>query len=457
MRAGAALDGFETQGAVAAEVETEDGAGRIFSGVCATLDDAGIPYAILHGYEDYPQRIASDIDAVIGGVDPRALCALLTRNRERIGADVVRQGGALFVLAGRSASGALGALSLDLTHDVSLGGVPFYRGREVLARRRRFRSFWIPAADIGFGSYLARTIAKARLDEARAQRLSRLYAENAEGGRRQVARFFGRSSAAVIAAAAASGDWAPVQQQIGRLQKELRRRAILKTPWTYLGNKIAVHAERFGRLLRPDGLSVAFLGPDGAGKSSQIEALGPQLGGVFDRVAYKGFAPPVWQIFARPGTRSTNRPHGLPSRSYATSLLRGAFWLAYYTLSRVSLRLDLARSSLVLYDRHFVDILVDPKRYRYGGPNWLLHLIWRLSPKPDLVVLLDAPAEVLQARKQEVPLAETMRQRQLYLSLLRGMKNGRIVDANRPRPQVTDAVTDLISHTLAARFARPGE
>ncbi len=59
----------------------------------------------------------------------------------------------------------------------------------------------------------------------------------------------------------------------------------------------------------------------------------------------------------------------------------------------------------MLNDRHFLDILVDQRRYRYGGPLWLLRLIRRLIPKPDLVNLLDAPPKVLQARKQELSFA----------------------------------------------------
>ena len=54
-----------------------------------------------------------------------------------------------------------------------------------------------------------------------------------------------------------------------------------------------------------------------------------------------------------------------------------------------------------------LDAIVDPKRYRYGGPIWLLNLIWKITPKPDLIVLLDAPAEVIQQRKKEVPFEET--------------------------------------------------
>jgi hypothetical protein len=107
-----------------------------------------------------------------------------------------------------------------------------------------------------------------------------------------------------------------------------------------------------------------------------------------------------------------------------------------------------------MYDRHFVDILVDAKRYRYGGPGWTLRLLWQLIPKPDLVVLLDAPPEVLQARKQEVPLDVTARQRQAYLSLVRTLPNGRIVDANQAQARVADRVAEVVLDELHSGIQR---
>jgi len=98
-------------------------------------------------------------------------------------------------------------------------------------------------------------------------------------------------------------------------------------------------------------------------------------------------------------------------------VVRAAYWFVYYTFGYVRLHLALARSTLVLNDRHFVDILVDRKRYRYGGPLWLLHLIWRVIPVPNLIIVLNAPPQVLQVRKQEVSFEETARQCNAYLSL----------------------------------------
>ena len=211
--------------------------------------------------------------------------------------------------------------------------------------------------------------------------------------------------------------------------------------------------DRIRRVWRPDGLNVVLLGPDGAGKSSVIEALGPRLVCAFARSTCWGFAPPLHSLLRR-RNRPTNQPHALPSRSVLTSVVRAAYWFVYYTFGYVNLHLALARSTLVLNDRHFVDILVDAKRYRYGGPLWLMRLIWRLIPKPDLIILLDAPPEVLQARKQEVSFEETARQRRAYLSLVRTMGNGHVVDATQSLEHVAGDVSDIILRHLTTRIAR---
>src|SRR5205823_8317044 len=66
------------------------GPSRILLGVFETLDRAGIPYCVLHGYEGYPERIKSDVDGMIAAhVRPDQLAALLHQNRSRIGAEVV--------------------------------------------------------------------------------------------------------------------------------------------------------------------------------------------------------------------------------------------------------------------------------------------------------------------------------------------------------------------------------
>ena len=92
---------------------------------------------------------------------------VLHHDRGRIGAEIVSCRGYHIVLASKNAECSPSFLTLDLSADCELDGVPFYAGAEILATRRRYREFWIPAADLEFGCYLVRTIAKASLDDER--------------------------------------------------------------------------------------------------------------------------------------------------------------------------------------------------------------------------------------------------------------------------------------------------
>src|SRR5436189_1879561 len=82
--------------------------GRILLGVFETLERAGLRYCVLHGYENYPQRIKSDVDCVVSDeLSPPQLVALLRENRDRLGAEVigagaVRRQGYYVVLAGKN-------------------------------------------------------------------------------------------------------------------------------------------------------------------------------------------------------------------------------------------------------------------------------------------------------------------------------------------------------------------
>src|SRR4051812_6748311 len=131
------------------DVEPSDGPGRILLGVLKALEEAGIAYCLLHGYESYPQRIKSDVDCLISRkMRVREIVALLHAQRARIGADVVRWVDYYVVLAGRNADGAVCFLKLDMCLDFEYDDLPFYSGREMLQSRRTHQQFWVPAAHL---------------------------------------------------------------------------------------------------------------------------------------------------------------------------------------------------------------------------------------------------------------------------------------------------------------------
>jgi thymidylate kinase len=114
----------------------------------------------------------------------------------------------------------------------------------------------------------------------------------------------------------------------------------------------------------------------------------------------------------------------------------------------------LEQGALVVFDRYAYDLMVDPRRYRYGGPAWLARLVVLGVPKPDLCIVLDAPALEMRARKDEIGFTELQRQRRAYVELAETLENATVVDAARPLEEVVRTVRDLILTVLARRAER---
>jgi thymidylate kinase len=204
---------------------------------------------------------------------------------------------------------------------------------------------------------------------------------------------------------------------------------------------------------RPTGLWVVFLGPDGVGKSTLVRRVVADLSPAFRRTRSCHFRADV--IADPDGRGAITDPHGRRPHGVAASLAQLALHLArncigYWTIVRPAL----TRSTLVAFDRYYHDILVDPRRYRYGGPRWLSAVIAALVPRPDLWIVLDAPTPAIAARKYELPPAEIERQAHAYRALARGLDGGQIIDAARPVTSVAHDVERLILAHMAARTTR---
>jgi len=76
-----------------------------------------------------------------------------------------------------------------------------------------------------------------------------------------------------------------------------------------------------------------------------------------------------------------------------------------------------------------------------------------VAPKPHLLFLLDAPAEVIQARKTEVAPEETKRQRDGYRAMAEPLAFAHIIDNNRPLEQVVGDIEQIITEFLSTRAA----
>ena len=191
---------------------------------------------------------------------------------------------------------------------------------------------------------------------------------------------------------------------------------------------------------RPVPPVVAILGPDGSGKSTVIDGIRSRLVARGLEMETIHWRPDV--INPRGGDGGpTPDPHGQAPRSYLASVLKLGMLFGDWSLGYLGpFRRARREGRLVLCDRHYYDLLVDPRRYRFKGPHWLARLMFALLPKPTRLLLLDVSPEEIQRRKQEVSEEETARQVAAYRELVGGLGFGRIIDAGRAPDEVADAV-----------------
>jgi thymidylate kinase len=215
--------------------------------------------------------------------------------------------------------------------------------------------------------------------------------------------------------------------------------------------------------------SVALVGPDGVGKTT----IGRRLERTFplpvkyiymgDNVGASNLILPTTRLVQLINhVRGANSDEGGPPRldrrtpartSWLTTLVSGLVWLNYQ-FGEEWFRQVLAswyqrRGKIVLFDRHFFcdyyahEIAADAgsrsKRERLHGL-----MLKHLFPKPDLVVLLDAPADVLFARKAEGTVESLEFRRREYPQMRTLVRHFAVVDAAQPEDLVARKVEQVI-------------
>jgi thymidylate kinase len=224
-------------------------------------------------------------------------------------------------------------------------------------------------------------------------------------------------------------------------------------------------------------LTVALIGPDGAGKTTISRRLVDELG-VPVKPIYMGvnldssrlMLPTTWLVVAlnrargrRPDLTAASdaeppRPRQPTGRAVA-SLKAGArlgVWLSEEWFRQlVAWYYSALRGHVVVFDRHFYADYYDYDVLDRKGPRTMsrrIHgfLLEHAYPKPDVVICLDAPAEILFERKGEASIEWLRRRREEYLRLEEVVDHFVRVDAARPTDEVAREVAAIILSFMQA-------
>jgi len=399
------------------EVASDQSVSHFLRTLFRLLNESEIRYCVIHSWDGLPEHLPSDLDLAIHPEDKPAIPSILQALRQHgytpyQWTNYIRKGHSFYFFW---TSGWIpNTVAVDVIFEHRWAGMILASGEELVSGRVRRGDFWISAPAIEYSYLLAKKAAKGTVSPSQSLRLKELVEYlGRESAEKIAGEIFRRDLSTRIVEASAKGS---IDEEVRGLKKKA-----WQTPLSFrLSRKTRYWAGELRRAVwrfsNPTGILLAILGPDGVGKSTVIESLPNALSASLRRRGVFHWRPQV--LARRKDTRPVTAPHGqTPRGSLASMVYLSVFFADCWAGYLFVVRPRLVRSGFVQFDRYFHDVLVDPRRYRYGGPKWFAAFLCRLLPEPDLVILLDADEDVIRARKTELTRAEIRRQRQAYREL----------------------------------------
>jgi len=217
----------------------------------------------------------------------------------------------------------------------------------------------------------------------------------------------------------------------------------------FINRDILNNKQIISNIEKPMALTISFLGPDGSGKSTIIDMLfNYRL--PFRRKEYFHLKP-IKNSSVKNDIIVTD-PHKYPPYSKVKSYIKLLYFIWQYNYGWAKYIISLKiKSSLIIFDRYFDDLLVDTKRYRYGGSLVIAKIVRLFIPKPDLYFILTADPKIIYERKQEVSFEELQRQIKAYEALVDNKQYFQI-DVDRTPNEIVKEIVSIMMEKMNERY-----
>lgn len=396
------------------------------------LSERDIRYCILRGYDGLPERAGRDIDIFIE--DQKEIRNVIEDIFKCLNWDWYKrndQDGFFTYICDRVDGSTVSVLQLDFWVSLNWRGIPWCSSQEILSDRRSYKGYFIPAC----GSEAAVTgikelIGGGYVKEKYYDTIQFMIQNDKDKFIRCLQPALGDFSKE-LAANFLSGDFHWINQQSARIKRILKKRN-----WgCYCWMSIQRGLSKLSEWVSPKGKLIAFVGPDGSGKTTIIELVSEYLRPYFNgirtyHIRYEilpelktgfGFSSMGGTLGKNEENKSAVKQEKVKKRKRSLiSILASWVVVIYYTLEFV-LGNTIAnrcrrKKMLVMYDRYYYDHFLQPTTRDLIYP--FRKILLRLVKKPDLVVHLNADPNVVYARKQELKPEEIETQNQYIERLL---------------------------------------
>ena len=413
----------------------------------AALDSKGILWAVMRGWELLPDWTRYDIDIQVKRQDMHRAVEIACACARATGWKVY--GRLKFQLMDsiwllHDDEDGQSYLRLDFESGFSFMGVERIQFDKYLERRERAgNGIWhLSIGHAGACVCLKELIANGKVDRETRQRQIMAGCEWPDFVE-TVEDVAGKGAVAErIVDAARSGDWAG----LATCATDLRRRyfafslksclQMTRYCWELIWRQVCPFMHCFVVLIGPDGCGKTTIG-DGLVERFQHRPFNsflrihmnfgmPRLRGLKVLMGRLVGRPVRLDNGPEPGTRhmGMQKPH---------PVWRSMVYVVYYGMGMLWGRLKLLRwrafGGMIIADRYYYDYYY--MRGYMNCPRWFIRMFEVFAPKPDLIFILERPAEDIYAQKPELTIGEIKRQQEVIRKWFGQRRMTRVIDASK--------------------------
>ena len=428
------------------------------------LEKEKIPYLVLRNYEELPEKPlkGSDVDILINKKDEKRYSDIFKNAVLESDSFIlfkIRQSNCLSYFIYQKKPFAL-ATWVDAFFEISTKGFVFADSRYLIENRLSHKKgFFIPSPGGEAATlFLKEIFSQGFIREKYLLKIPSLVRKDRDSFVKTLEPYFNRKITQEILEICLNEKWEAAVKKRKKWLKILVFNNFFKNPINQMGRFFSFVFGQFKKIFTQKGLTIAFMGPDGVGKTTICEGISEKFKNLFFKEIKKyhshfGFFPELGRIYSfifkkqfSENSISQEKPMGL---------CRAILYLFYYGLENflfwpyfIFLKI---RGNLIIFDRYFYDFVATNTRYKINLR--LFSVIAKIIPCPDILFILKARPDIIYQRKKDLSLKEIKRQLNAFQNItILKITPIVFVDCEKKPEEILDEIENKVLEFLSKKY-----